>query len=68
MAYVSLVYQVLEKGKFLFNKMAELATEVDDGFSFDLYTGVPSWVENREVVTLRNTSCDKSTSQSSKPG
>ena len=50
------------------NKMAELVKEVvesvEDGFSFDLYTGIPSWVENREVVTLTNTSCYKSTSQS----
>ena len=31
--------------------MVELVTEVEesveDGFSFDLYTGIPSWVENR---------------------
>ena len=48
--------------------MAELVPEVEesavDGFSFDLYTGILSWVGNREVVTLRNTSCHKSTSQS----
>ena len=48
--------------------MAELVKEVEesveDGFSFDLYIGIPLWVENREVVTLRNTSCYKSTSQS----
>ena len=37
---------------------------VEDGFSIDLYTRIPSWVENREVVTLRNTSCYKSTSKS----
>ena len=59
---------VLERSKFLCNKMAELGKEVEesveDGFSFDLYTGIPSWVENREVVTLRNTSCYKCTSQS----
>ena len=65
---LGLFIRVLEKGKYLCNKMAELATEVDDGFSFDLYTGVPLWAENREVVTLRNTGCDKSTSQSLKPG
>ena len=51
---------VLERSKFLCNKMAELVKEfeesVEDGFSFDLYTGIPSWVENRKVVTLRNTS------------
>ena len=35
-----------------------------DGCSFDLYTGILSWVENLEFVTLRNTSCYKSTSQS----
>ena len=56
-----LFVRVLERGKFLCNKMAELFV---DGFSFDLYTGILSWVENREVVTLRNTSCYKSTSQS----
>ena len=63
--------RVLERGKFSCNKMAELVAEVEesvvDGFSFDLYTmctGILSWVENREVVTLRNTSCYKSTSQS----
>ena len=59
---------VLERSKFLCNKMAELVKEVEesveDSFSFDLYTGIPSWVENREVVTLRNTSCYKSASQS----
>ena len=59
---------VLERGKFLCNKMAELVKEVEesveDGFSFDPNTGIPSWIENREVVTLRNTSCYKSTSQS----
>ena len=67
-----LFVRVLERGKFLCNKMAELVTEsvaeveesVVDGFSFDLYTGILSWIENREVVTLRNTSCYKSTSQS----
>ena len=62
-----LFVRVLERGKFLY-KMAELVAEVEesvvDGFSFDLYTGILSWVENREVVTLRNTSCYKSTSQS----
>ena len=54
--------------KFLYNKMAELVAEVEesvvDGCSFDLYTGILSWVENREFVTLRNTSCYKLTSQS----
>ena len=44
--------------------MAELFKEVEesveDGFSFDLYTGIPSWFENREVVALRNTSNPKS--------
>ena len=52
-----LFIRVLERGKFLCNKMAELITEVkesvEDGFSFDLYRGIPSWVENREVVTLK---------------
>ena len=28
----------LERGKFLCNKMAELVTKVEDGFSFDMYT------------------------------
>ena len=50
-----LFIRVLERGKFLSNKMAELVTEVEelveDGFSFDLYTGIPSWIENREVIT-----------------
>ena len=63
-----LFVRVLERGKFLCNKMAEFVTEVKesvvDGFSFDLYTGILLWVENREVVTLRNTSCYKLTSQS----
>ena len=59
-----LFIRVLERGKFLCNKMADLVTEVKNGFSFDLYTGIPSWVENPEVVTLRNPSCDKLTSQS----
>ena len=63
-----LYVRVLERGKCLCNKMVELVAEVEesvvDGFSFDLYTGILSWVENREVVTLRNTSCFKSTSQS----
>ena len=63
-----LVVRVLEKGKFLYKKMAELVAEVEesvvDGFSFDLYTGILSWVENRKFVTLRSTSCYKSTSQS----
>ena len=63
-----LFIRVLERGKFLCNKMAELVAEVEesveDGVSFDLYTGILSWVENREVVALRNTSCCKSTSQS----
>ena len=58
-----LFVRVLERGKFLCNKMAELVAEVEElvvgGFSFDLYTGILSWVENREVVTLRNTSCYK---------
>ena len=48
---------VLERGKFLYNKMAELVTEVKesviDGFSFDPYTGILSWVGNREFVTVR---------------
>ena len=59
---------VLERGKFLCNKMAELVAEVEesvvDGFSFDQYTGILSWVENDEVVSLSNTSCYKSASQS----
>ena len=63
-----LFIRVLERGKFLCNKMAELVAEVEEsavgGFSFDLYTGILSWVENREVVTLRNASCYKLTSQS----
>ena len=63
-----LFVRVLERGKFLYNKMAELVAEVEesvvDGFSFDLCTGILSWVENREFVTLRNTNCYKSTSQS----
>ena len=42
----------------------EVKESVEDGFSFDLYTGIPSWVENREDARLRNTSCYKSTSQS----
>ena len=50
-----LFIRVLERGKFVWNKMAELVTEVEelveDGFSFDLYTGIPSWIENREVIT-----------------
>ena len=58
-----LFVRVLGRGKFLCNKMGELVAEVEesavDGFSFDLYTGILSWVENREVVTLRNTSCYK---------
>ena len=58
----------LERGKFVCNKMAELVKEVEglveDAFSFNLYTGIPSWVENHKVVTLRKTSCYKSTSQS----
>ena len=41
LAYVWLFIRVLERGKFLCNKMAELVTEVEesveDGFSFDLY-------------------------------
>ena len=63
-----LFVRVLERGKLLCNKMAELVAEVEesivDGFSFDLYTGILSWDENREVVTLRNTNCYKLTSQS----
>ena len=63
-----LFVRVLERGKFLFNKMTELVAEVEesvvDGFSFDLYTGILSWVENREIFMLRNTSCHKSTSLS----
>ena len=62
-----LLVRVLKRDNFLCNNMAELVAEVEesvvDGFSFDLYTGILSWVENREVVTLRNTSCYKSTSQ-----
>ena len=45
-----LFVRVLERGKFLYNKMAELVAEVEesvvDGCSFDLYTGILSWVEN----------------------
>ena len=45
-----LFIRVLERGKFLCNKMAELVAEVEesvvDGFSFDRYTGIISWVEN----------------------
>ena len=41
-----LFIRVLERGKVLCYKMAELVTEVEqsveDGFSFDLYTGIPS--------------------------
>ena len=63
-----LFVRVLERGKFLYNKMPELVAGVEesvvDGFSFDLYTGILLWVENREFITLRNTSCYKSTSQS----
>ena len=59
-----LLLLVLESGNFLSNKMAEPFTEVEDGFSFDLFTGIPSWVENREFATLRDSSCEKSTSQS----
>ena len=63
-----LFVRVLERGKFLYNKMAELVVEVEEsavgGFSFDLYTGILSWVENREGITIRNTSCYRSTSQS----
>ena len=63
-----LFVRVLERGKFLCNKMAELVAEVKesviDGFLFDLYTGILSWVQNHKVVTLRNTSCYKSMSQS----
>ena len=51
---VGLFIMVLERGKFVYNKMAALITEVEDGFSFDLYTGLPSSVENRKVVTVRN--------------
>ena len=51
-----LFIRVLERGKFVCNKMAEFVAEVEesvvDGFSFDLYTGILSWVENHEVVTL----------------
>ena len=59
--------RVLERSKFLCNKMAELVKveeSVEDRFSFDLYTGIPSWVENRKVVRLRNNGCYKSTLQS----
>ena len=63
-----LFVRVLERGKFLYNKMAELVAEVEesvvDGFSFHLCTGILSWVGNREFVTLRNISCYKPTSQS----
>ena len=62
-----LFVSVVERGKFLYNKMAELVAEVEesviDGFSFDLDTGILLWVENREGVTLRSTICYKSTSQ-----
>ena len=65
---LGLFVRILERGKFLCNKMAELVAEVEesvvDGFSIDLYTGILLWVENREVVMLRNTSRYKSTSQS----
>ena len=48
-----LFIRVLERGKFLCNKMAELVAEVGesavDGFSFDPYTGILSWVENRNI-------------------
>ena len=58
-----LFVRVLERGKFLYNKMAELVAEVEesvvDGCSFDLYTGILSRVENREFVTLRNTQDQK---------
>ena len=50
-----LFVRVLERGKFLYNKMAKLIAEVEesvvDGCSFDLYTGILSWVENREFIT-----------------
>ena len=64
-----LFISVLERGSFVQQiKMVELVIEVEelveDGFSFDLYTGIPSWVENREVFTVRETSWYKSTSQS----
>ena len=49
-----LFIRVLERGKVLCNKMAELVKEVEesveDGFSFDLYTGTPSWVEIRKLL------------------
>ena len=52
--------------------MMELVVKVKewvvDGFSYDLYTGIFSWVEIREVVTLRNTSCYKSMSNPKSPG
>ena len=67
-----LFVRVLERGEFLYNKMVKLAVEVEesvvDGFSFDLCTGILSWVENHKFVTLRNTSCYTLTSQSLKPG
>ena len=63
-----LFVRVLERGKFLYNKLAELVAEVEelvvDGFSFDLYTRILSWVENHELVTLRTLAATKSTSQS----
>ena len=59
LALFGLFIRVLERGKFLSNKMAELVTEVEDGFLFHQYTGIPSWVENREFATPRSTSCDK---------
>ena len=52
-----LFIRVLERGKFLCNKMAELVKAVEqsvkDGFSLNLHTGILLWVENREFVTLR---------------
>ena len=45
-----LFVRVLERGTFLCNKMAELVAEVEESvvadFSFDLYTGIISWVES----------------------
>ena len=66
-----LFVRVLEKGKFCATRWwnsLRRSESVVDGFSFDLYTGIFSWVEIREVVTLRNTSCYKSTSNPKSPG
>ena len=47
-----LFVRTLERGKFLYNKMAELVAEVEESV-VDGFTGILSWVENREFVTLR---------------